>query len=81
MAALRRPAVVVPAERPHGEQRCTGRVLAAGPWPTVVVPSLAAARWPDVLDEARGLDGAGWAGWVDGHAAARLADVVQQVAR
>lgn len=81
VAALRRPAVVVPAERPHDEQRCTGRVLAAGPWPAVVVPSLGAASWPDVLDEARALDGSAWAGWVDGHAAARLADVVQQVAR
>lgn len=80
VAALRRPAVVVPAERPHDEQRCTGRVLAAGPWPAVVVPSLTAARWPDVLDEARGLDGSAWAGWVDGHAASRFADVVQHVA-
>lgn len=76
VAALRRPAVVVPAARPHDEQVCTGSALAQGAWPAVVLPSLDAGRWPDVLEQARALDGDAWAGWCDGEAARRFADVV-----
>ncbi len=77
-AAARRPAVVVPQERPHDEQRTTGAELRAGGWPVVVLDS-----WPtddEALEKAATLDGGAWAGWCDGHAVERYADVVRTVA-
>ncbi len=78
VAACRRPAVVVPQQRPHEEQATTGAVLRDGGWPAVV-----RATWPEdaaPLDRAATLDGAGWSGWCDGRAAARFAAVVGRVA-
>jgi hypothetical protein len=65
VAALRRPAVVVPQDRPHDEQRVTARLLHSGSWP--VAAGLAGAA---------GLDGSRWAAWCDGMAARRFAEVV-----
>jgi hypothetical protein len=65
VAALRRPAVVVAQDRPHDEQRVTAAVLRTGPWPVA-----------DDLEDAATLDGAGWAAWCDGGAAARFAQLV-----
>ncbi|GHJ58549.1 hypothetical protein NOK12_10680 [Nocardioides sp. OK12] len=79
VAAMRRPAVVVPAARPHDEQVRTGAALGGGGWPAVVLPALGAGRWPDVLEQARALDGGAWAAWCDGGAARRFADVVTGV--
>ena len=84
VAAARVPAVVLPQERPFDEQRTTARVLGGGGWPVVVAdgpPSADAsdARWADRVERAAGLDGADWAGWVDGGAAGRFADVVESV--
>ncbi|ANH38064.1 undecaprenyldiphospho-muramoylpentapeptide beta-N- acetylglucosaminyltransferase [Nocardioides dokdonensis FR1436] len=81
VAALRRPAVVVPAPRPHDEQARTGAALVAGPWPAVVLDALRGPGWPGALERARTLDGAAWAGWCDGRAAARFADIVLATAR
>ncbi|NHC24562.1 UDP-N-acetylglucosamine--N-acetylmuramyl-(pentapeptide) pyrophosphoryl-undecaprenol N-acetylglucosamine transferase [Nocardioides sp. IC4_145] len=80
VAALRRPCVVVPQDRPHDEQHTTARVLDAGPWPAVARETFPVTGWAALLDEARGLDGAAWAGWCDGGAAARAAEVVRRVA-
>lgn len=74
VAAARRPAVVVPQQRPHGEQVRTARVLDAGPWPVVSAPSLGAALGR--VEEVRRLDGRDWAGWNDGDGAGRAVDVV-----
>ncbi len=76
VAAARVPAVVVPQDRPHDEQRTTGRVLAGGDWPALVVDDPATADWAGLVRRAALLDGDRWSGWVDGGAAARMADVV-----
>lgn len=80
VAALRRPAVVVPQDRPHDEQRSTARVLGAGGWPALVRDAFPAEGWAGLLEEARALDGEGWSAWCDGGAAARAAAVVRRVA-
>ena len=79
VAACRRPAVVVPADRPHDEQRTTARVLAAGPWPVVVEHEFPLWGWAERLGSARRLDGALWSGWCDGKAADRIVDVLDGV--
>ena len=78
VAALRLPAVVVPADRPFDEQHVTASVLADG-WPAVVVDDVPTTGWNDLLDQALLLDGAGWAEWCDGGAPGRLAAVVAGV--
>ena len=80
VASARRPAVVVPQDRPHDEQRTTAGVLARGGWPVVVHE-----QWPDVawgarLDRAAALDGELWQTWCDGRAVHRFVGVVHAVA-
>lgn len=80
IAAARRPAVLVPQERPFGEQaalaegvalRCPVRVVAGWPAP---------AAWPGVLDDVAARDGAAWADHVDGGGADRFAGAVAELA-
>lgn len=80
VAAARRPAVVVPQERPHGEQRASAAALRhAGPvvvcdrWPDP-------AAWPELLDEAAARDGTRWEVWSDGRGAARAAALLDEAA-
>lgn len=80
VAAVRRPAVIVPQRRPHDEQHATGRVLGAGGWPAIVVSEMPAGGWGDLLDAAYGLDGSRWRAWNDGGGAARAAHVISRVA-
>ncbi|GAB2870075.1 glycosyltransferase [Nocardioides pacificus] len=76
VAAARRPAVVVPQERPHREQRTTAGALAAGGWPVVVEPVFPVDGWAARLAAAAALDGTRWERWCDGRAADRFADIV-----
>ena len=78
VAALRVPAVVVPADRPFDEQHVTASVLADG-WPAVVSRAVPATGWGDLLDQALHLDGEGWTNWCDGAAPTRLAQVVGRI--
>ncbi|MCY7402830.1 MAG: hypothetical protein LH477_18100 [Nocardioides sp.] len=78
VAALRVPALVVPAPRPFDEQHVTAAAVSDG-WPALVSDAVPDDTWADLLDEARTLDGDGWAAWCDGGAPARIADVVREV--
>lgn len=81
VAAARRPAVVIPQERPHDEQRTSAAALGAdGRLPVVVLDEFLDDGWSDVLDRAAALDGVGWAVWNDGKGARRLAELVLEVA-
>lgn len=81
IAAARRPAVLVPGNRPFGEQRATARALRELALPAVVLDSWPAPEhWAAVLDRAAGLDGADWVRWNDGGGAGRAAELVAAVA-
>jgi hypothetical protein len=80
VAALRRPAVVVPADRPFDEQVVTAAALARGNWPVEVVPTFPDVGWPALLDRVAALDASRWDRWCDGRAAQRFAAVVERCA-
>jgi hypothetical protein len=73
VAACRRPAVVIPAERPFDEQRATAHALATVAWPCRVLQAFPSHGWPELLDEVAALDGSTWQQWCDGGAAERFA--------
>lgn len=77
VAAARKPAVVVPQPRPHGEQQATGRALAraglavvTGAWPQPT-------SWPAVLRTALELGGERWTAWSPGTAANDAAKIIE----
>lgn len=80
VAAARRPAVVVPQDRPHDEQRTTAGVLARGDWPAVVHDSWPETGWGARLDRAARMDGERWSSWCDGRAVHRFVGIVHAVA-
>ena len=80
VAAARRPAIVIPQERPHDEQHSTAAVLADERWPALVQPHWPASGWPELLERAVALDGGGWHAWNDGRGAERAAAVIAAVA-
>ncbi|MET9927399.1 MULTISPECIES: glycosyltransferase [unclassified Streptomyces] len=79
-AAARRPAVVVPQDRPFGEQAATGRALTRGRL------AIVAARWPEahdwaaLLEQARTHGGERWSRWAPGDGAARAAGALADAA-
>jgi UDP-N-acetylglucosamine:LPS N-acetylglucosamine transferase len=81
VAAARRPAVVVPAQRPFGEQTASADALARAGIAVVERTWPAPERWPQVLDRARALGGNGWRRWSTGSAAEAAARVIEDVAR
>ena len=76
VAAARRPAIVVPGERPHREQVRTATVLEAGRWPVRVETHVPRLGWGDLLDEVAAFDGEAWASWTDGGAVHRFCGVL-----
>lgn len=81
VAALRRPAVVVAQDRPHGEQHATARALERGRiavtcdgWPPL-------AQWPRLLDQALERGGSRWSSWNDLAAAPRFAAELDRLAQ
>lgn len=79
LAALRRPAVVVPGHRPFAEQETTAAVLERGRWPALARGTFEECLRPELLEEAASLDGQDWAPWVDGQAPARFASLVAEM--
>ena len=80
IAAAAKPAVLIPADRPFGEQHATATALAdadlavtVGGWPAV-------HEWPALIDSALRLDAGRWREWHTHGAAARAAAVIDQVA-
>jgi hypothetical protein len=80
VAAARRPAVVIPQNRPHDEQRGTAEMLrqvgvaiVAPTWPE-------ADQWPQLLDRANARDGTEWARWSPGDGAKRAASLLDDLA-
>ena len=80
VAAAGRPAVVIPEDRPHDEQRATavaladaGLVVTAGHWPD-------GHQWPDLLAQALAVGGSCWERWHTDGAAERAARVIAGVA-
>jgi hypothetical protein len=80
VAAAARPAIVIPQDRPHDEQRATTRALAdaglavtSAHWPDD-------HRWPELLASALGVGGSGWQRWRTDGAARRAARIVDAVA-
>jgi hypothetical protein len=80
VAAAGRPAVVIPQDRPHDEQRATARALAdagvavsSGHWPDD-------HEWPDLFARALSVGGSGWTRWRTDSAAENAARVIDGVA-
>jgi hypothetical protein len=80
IAAARRPALIVPEDRPHEEQRRTSGVLRRPEWPALVFERFPSSGWPALLERAAAQDGALWQGWNDGLGAERAAAVIRRVA-
>jgi hypothetical protein len=81
IAAARRPAVLVPGDRPFDEQRSTARALRGMGLPVIVLDAWPApAEWPQLLHRAAALDGADWARWNDGRGADRVAELLGSLA-
>lgn len=81
IAASRRPAILVPADRPFDEQWATARALRELDLPAVVLDRWPAPQeWSRLLGRAAALDGADWVRWNDGRGAERAADLIEQVA-
>lgn len=79
VAAARRPAIVIPEERPHEEQVTTASVLAGSSrWPALVRQNFPETGWPALLEEAAGLDGDLWERWNDGLGARVAAAVIHR---
>jgi hypothetical protein len=79
VAAARRPAIVIPEDRPHSEQATTAAVLAASElWPALVLARFARTGWTELLQEAATLDGGRWSAWNDGLGAKLAAGVIRR---
>ncbi|WP_433332250.1 glycosyltransferase [Spirillospora sp. CA-294931] len=79
-AAARRPTIVVPQRRPHGEQHATARALRRAGVAKVRTQWPGARDWPGVLADATRLDGRRWALWSPGDGADQAAGWLTRLA-
>lgn len=80
VAAARRPAIVVPQERPHGEQFATAATLRRLGIGTVVSTWPESGDWPQLLHRASGQGGDSWSRWSLGDGAVRAAALLDDLA-
>lgn len=80
VAAARRPAVVLPQQRPYDEQQVTAAALRAGDWPVTVLEEWPSSGWSSILDRTASLDGRCWEDWCDGAAGDRFAGLLTDMA-
>ena len=80
IAAARRPAILIPQDRPFDEQRWLASAFAESePWPALVLDGWPRPDfWADLLDRAQALDGRSWSSWHDGGGARRAAAVMSE---
>ncbi|APE25844.1 MULTISPECIES: glycosyltransferase [Streptomyces] len=78
-AAARAPSIVIPQERPHGEQHATARALAEGGLATVCDTWPPPHAWPALLAETVARPDR-WADWSPGDGARRAARVLTDLA-
>jgi hypothetical protein len=81
VAAARRPTVVIPQDRPHGEQHATARALKHGRLAIVCPRWPQAHTWRGHLANALTLGGGGWSAWAPGDGARRAARLIDSMAR
>lgn len=79
IAALRRPAIVLPQDRPFGEQHATAAALGAAGIVTVLPGPPAPSDWVGLLETALARGGAGWSAWHDGAGASRVATALDRL--
>ena len=80
IAAARRPALLLPQDRPFDEQRVMASAVEAAGLPALVRNTWPSPReWPALLTRLDGLDGSRWSPWNDGLGAARLAGVLTEL--
>ena len=76
VAAARRPAIVIPQDRPFDEQAATGRMLAREGLAIVRPAWPRGGEWADMLADASEADGGNWVRWSDGYGAHRAARAI-----
>ncbi|WP_174184364.1 glycosyltransferase [Nocardia barduliensis] len=79
IAAAGKPAILIPADRPFGEQRATARALAAAGMALTLDRRPDLEDWPGLLARARELDTDRWQWWHTRGAAARAAAAISEM--
>jgi hypothetical protein len=78
IAAARRPAILVPQDRPFGEQHAMAVLVREdGRFPAVALDEFPTTGWRTLLELAAELDGDRWTLWNDGDGAARAARIIE----
>jgi hypothetical protein len=80
VAAARRPAIVLPQQRPHEEQVATARALERCGLATVLPAWPAAQEWPALLDRMIAGEAPRWEQWAPGDGAQRAAGLIDAAA-
>ena len=80
VAAARRPALLLPQDRPFDEQQVMASAIGTAGLPALVRDHWPSPHeWPALLSRLDGLDGSRWSLWNDGLGAARLAGLLTEL--